>query len=207
MQHKGFITGALVASLLWSLGVIYITYTTTHSHAPAVVASSSKVKFADIQRKATDTMQHARRTIGYKSNRNQQVEKSLPLTSVTKTTNKTKSRQNKMSQKLKSQQIKLIKAATPALGVKFKSWTSVSYKTEQTVSVSITSSQTSRSPLFISEQPVAVMGVNFWMEAGRTSSDEERRQKEAGFTRHAFNQYASDRLGYFRDIPDTRHNL
>ena len=184
--------------------MIYITYTTTHSHTPAVVASSNKVKFADIQRKATDTMQHARPTIGYKS---KQVEKSSPLTSVTNTTNKTKSQQNRMSQKLKSQQIKLIKAATPALGVKFKSWTSVSYKTEQTVSVSITSSQTSRSPLFISEQPVAVMSVNFWMEAGRTSSDEERQQKEAGFTRHAFNQYASDRLGYFRDIPDTRHNL
>ena len=165
------------------------------------------VKFADIQKKATDTVQHARRAIDYKSYRILQKEKPLPPPSVTNAANSSKSRQSKISQKLKSQQIKHIKTATPALGVKFKPWTSVSYKTEQTVSVSVNKLQTSRSPLFINEQPVAVMGVDFWMEAGRTSSDEDRRQKEAGFTRHAFNQYASDRLGYFRDIPDTRHNL
>ena len=50
------------------------------------------------------------------------------------------------------------------------------------------------------------MGVNFWMEAGRAHTDEEKQQCEAGFSRNAFNQYASDRLGYFRDIPDTRHS-
>ena len=199
-----------MASLLWSLGVLYITYTTTHSH------SAHRVKVADIQRRATDTLQRARRTIGYKTHRNPHQEKLSPSASVTKATDVAKSRQSKMlksyNKKLKSQQVKQqMKPTVATLSMKFSTPSvSVSYKSKQTISVSevvTDKSQISRSPLFVSDQPVAVMGVDFWMEAGRTRTDEEKQQKEAGFTRHAFNQYASDRLGYFREIPDTRYAL
>ena len=50
------------------------------------------------------------------------------------------------------------------------------------------------------------MGVNVWMEAGRAHTDKEKKQHEAGFSSHAFNHYASDRLGYFGEIRDTRHS-
>ena len=196
-----------MASLLWSLGVLYITYTTTHSH------NAHRVKVADIQRRATDTLQHARRTIGYKIHRNPRQEKLSPSASVTKATDVAKSKILKSyNKKLKSQQVKQqMKPTVATLSMKFSTPSvSVSYKSKQTISVSevvTDKSQISRSPLFVSDRPVAVMGVDFWMEAGRTRTDEEKQQKEAGFTRHAFNQYASDRLGYFREIPDTRHAL
>ena len=187
--------------MLWSLGVLYITYTATHSHT-----GHHKVKMADIQRRATDTLQHAQRTIGYKIYRNTHQEK---LSSVTKATVAAKSRQSKMLKKLKNQQVKQTKPAA-TLSMKFSTPSaSVSYKSKQTISESKVTdkSQISRAPLFISDRPVAVMGVDFWMEAGRTRTDEDKQQKEEGFNRHAFNQYASDRLGYFRDISDTRHTL
>ena len=192
-----------MASLLWSLGVLYISYTATHLHA------GRRVKVVDIQRRATDTLQRAQRTIGFKTHRNEK----LPAP-VTKDTVVVKSRQSKMlkshNKKLKTQQIRQTKqpAAVDILNIKFStSPVSVSKQTNS-VSEGVTDKgQTSRPPLFISDRPVAVMGVDFWMEAGRTRTDEEKQQKEAGFTRHAFNQYASDRLGYFREIPDTRHAL
>jgi len=61
--------------------------------------------------------------------------------------------------------------------------------------------------LFISDAPIVVKDFMSWKEAGKTNTFDEEQQSKDGFTRHAFNQYASDRLGYFRDIPDTRHTL
>ena len=59
--------------------------------------------------------------------------------------------------------------------------------------------------LFISDKPIVVKNFLSWKEAEKTHNAEEERQSKDGFARHAFNQYASDRLGYFREIPDTRH--
>ena len=191
-----------MASLLWSLGVLYISFTATHSH------TGHRVKVVDIQRRATDTLQRVQRTIGYKAHRN---EKSP--TPVTKATDVAKSRQSKMlksyNKKLKTQQVKQKKpTVVTTLNMKFSTPPISVSKQTNSVSEAVTDKgQISRSPLFISDRPVAVMGVDFWMEAGRTRTDEDKQQKEAGFTRHAFNQYASDRLGYFREIPDTRHAL
>ena len=61
--------------------------------------------------------------------------------------------------------------------------------------------------LFISDKPIVVKDFLSWKEAGQTYTIEDEEESKDGFTRHAFNQYASDRLGYFRDIPDTRHTL
>lgn len=61
--------------------------------------------------------------------------------------------------------------------------------------------------LFISDKPIVIKGVLSWKEAQKTDTAEEEEESKEGFARHAFNQYASDRLGYFRDIPDTRHTL
>ena len=61
--------------------------------------------------------------------------------------------------------------------------------------------------LFISDKPIVVKDFLSWKEAQQTFTVEEEQESKDGFTRHAFNQYASDRLGYFRDIPDTRHTL
>ena len=61
--------------------------------------------------------------------------------------------------------------------------------------------------LFISDKPIVVKDFLSWKEAGQTYTIEDEQESKDGFTRHAFNQYASDRLGYFRDIPDTRHTL
>ena len=44
--------------------------------------------------------------------------------------------------------------------------------------------------------------------AMKVVSDEEKKQeKSAGYNRHAFNQQESDRIGDYRDIPDSRHRL
>jgi len=66
---------------------------------------------------------------------------------------------------------------------------------------------TTHHQLFISDKPIIVKNFLSWKEAGKTNNFEEEQESKDGFTRHAFNQYASDRLGYFRDIPDTRHTL
>jgi len=66
---------------------------------------------------------------------------------------------------------------------------------------------TSRAPLFISDKPVDVKGVLSWKEAMKTHNAQEEQEDKDGFNRHAFNQFASDKLGYFREIPDTRHTL
>jgi len=66
---------------------------------------------------------------------------------------------------------------------------------------------TSRAPLFISDKPVDVKGVLSWKEAMKTHNVQEEQEDKDGFNRHAFNQFASDKLGYFREIPDTRHTL
>lgn len=61
--------------------------------------------------------------------------------------------------------------------------------------------------LFISDGPVVVKDFLSWKKAGETHSFTEQQESKNGFARHAFNQYASDRLGYFRDVPDARHTL
>ena len=180
---------------------MYLSYTAIQSHDP----HGMKV----MGRRATHRVHpRVQRTIGYNVCKNTEQEKTPTL--VSKATVAPKPLQNKIVQKLtKSQQV-IKKQVKPAnFSVKFsKPITPIKYNNKQTTIVSEDNSQvTSRSPLFISDQPVAVMGVNFWMEAGRARTDEEKQQREAGFSKHAFNQYASDRLGYFRDIPDTRHAL
>ena len=72
--------------------------------------------------------------------------------------------------------------------------------------VTVRQQSTSRQ-LFISDKPIEVKDFLSWKEAGKTRTAEEEQLSKDGFTRHAFNQYASDRLGYFRVIPDTRHTL
>ena len=67
--------------------------------------------------------------------------------------------------------------------------------------------QSTSRQLFVSDEPIVVKDFMSWKEAGKTNTLDEEEQSKDGFTRHAFNQYASDRLGYFRDIPDTRHTL
>lgn len=180
-----------------------MSYTTTHTE------DDHWVKVEDINRRATSRVHPPRvqRTIGHKS---LQQEKSSPTISVTMATDTTKQRQSKVA-KVVARNRHLVKQLKPAnFSDKISNpMSSIRYKDKKNMPMSEVTdkSQVSRPPLFISDQPVAVMGVNFWMEAGRTRTDEEKQQSEAGFTRHAFNQYASDRLGYFREIPDTRHAL
>lgn len=169
----------------------------------------------DVDRSVLNRM-HSRlqRTIIHDKNvvrKNPQQKKLSVTTPVVKVTDTAKSQQSKLSHWLKKHQGKQMKPTN--FSVKFgavdNSKPSIDYKSKQKVSVLdqvVNESVISRS-LFISDQPVVVKNVNFWMEAGKTRSDEERQQSEAGFARHAFNQYASDRLGYFREIPDTRHTL
>lgn len=66
---------------------------------------------------------------------------------------------------------------------------------------------TTHRQLFISDMPIVVKDSLSWKKAGKTNNFEEEQESKDGFARHAFNQYASDRLGYFREIPDTRHTL
>ena len=174
-------------------------------------AVGRRVTIEDINRRAINRMHpRVQRTIGHNVRNNLQQQKSSPTTPVTMVTDTSKARQSKMIQKLtKNKQV--MKQPKPSnFSVKFgKPVTSIRYKSKDIpVSEEVrVKSQFSRPPLFISDHLVAVMGVDFWMEAGMTRSEEEKQQSEAGFTRHAFNQFASDRLGYFREIPDTRHNL
>ena len=67
--------------------------------------------------------------------------------------------------------------------------------------------QASHRQLFISDKPIVVKDLLYWKEAEKTHSFLEEQESKDGFTNHAFNQFASDRLGYFRKIPDTRHTL
>ena len=174
-----------------------------------------RVNIEDVRWRATNKLiprlqrtvvrHHARKHV------QQAEEKSSHTTELVKTTNSSKPRQSKMALRylLKKNQI------TPSdsfslqlLTTTDKPSPSVKYKSKQSVSeVTVNKLQSSRPPLFISDQPVVVRGVSHWVEAGRTQNEQEKRQSEAGFARHAFNQYASDRLGYFREIPDTRHTL
>jgi len=146
--------------------------------------------------------------------KNPQQGKLSVTTPVVMVTDSAKQQQSKLYHWLKTKQLKQIKPAN--FSVKFgavnKSTPFIDYNakdkhlTSDKVTVHVSESVISRS-LFISDQPVVVKNVNFWMEAGKTHNEEDKQQKEAGFARHAFNQYASDRLGYFREIPDTRHTL
>lgn len=173
---------------------MYMSYITIHTHDPKIIG-----------RRSTRIYPHVQRNIKHTVRKNNAQERQSAKATVMG-----KPRQDKMVQKLtKSQQ--LMKQVKPSnFTAKFsKPITSINYKNKQSnIVVSEDHSQlTSRPPLFITDQPVAIMGINFWMEAGRTRTDEEKQLSEMGFSRHAFNQYASDRLGYFRDIPDTRHTL
>ena len=67
--------------------------------------------------------------------------------------------------------------------------------------------QSTSRQLFISDKPIVVKDFLSWKKAEEIYTIEDEQESKDGFTRHAFNQYASDRLGYFRDIPDTRHTL
>ena len=79
--------------------------------------------------------------------------------------------------------------------------------TDDSSNINVVKQSTSRAPLFISDKPIDVKGVLSWKEAMKTHNALEEREDKDGFNRHAFNQYASDKLGYFREIPDTRHTL
>ena len=176
-----------------------MSYTTIHTHDP----EGMKI----IGRRTTRIYPHVQHNIRHTVHKNTAQEKQT--TAVTKATVVAKPRHKIVKKLSKDQQV--MKQVKPAnFSAKFsKPITSIKYKNKQSnIVMSEANSQvTSRPPPFISDQPVAVMGINFWMEAGRTRTDEEKQQSEEGFSRHAFNQYASDRLGYFRDIPDTRHTL
>lgn len=169
-----------------------MTNNATQSHT-----TGRRMKIEEINRRLTDDLHsHVKRNIGRK---NMQKEKSSPT--VTKATDAVKLWRNKMKKnqlpvkqrKIANFTMKFGNPATPSKDVP------MSKVTEKL--------QSSQPQLFISDQPITVMDVNFWMEAEKTRTEEERKQNEAGFARHAFNQYASDRLGYFREIPDTRHAL
>ena len=198
LQYRGFIGGVLLASVLWSLGLIYITYNNVHLHNDHV-RQVDHVRQAppseDIERWAT----HSRRTrlphdsdkeILYKKMR--QMKRATPSEVQSNQVLLQKSPQreafksdNELSERIQSHNNRIIPI-----------------QRKETVQQQSPSRQ-----LFISDKPVVVKNFLSWKEAEKTRTAEEERQSKDGFARHAFNQYASDRLGYFREIPDTRHTL
>ena len=109
LKHKEFITGALVASLLWSLGLIYITYTTTNSRTVGHV-----MKAEDIERITTRRLRpRIQRTIGHSSKALQ--EKSSSQTPVVMVTDTVRPRQSKVAQRFNNQQFKLMKPANVSM--------------------------------------------------------------------------------------------
>ena len=185
----------LLASVLWSLGLVYITYNSIDLHNVHVDHVRQVPPSEDIERWAT----HSRRTrlphgddkeLMYKKMRQMQR---AALSEV---------QGNQMLQK--SPQREAFKSDND-LSERIQS-----HNNNRIIPIQRKETAQPRSPsrqLFISDKPVVVKNFLSWKEAEKTRTSEEEQQSKDGFARHAFNQYASDRLGYFRDIPDTRHTL
>lgn len=192
----------LLTSLLWSLGLIYITYNSVsvpHSDhvVRAVVPPSEEVERWATNRKHT-RLQHGsdKDVIMYKKMR--QVKRATMSRPTELQQNKDKSIHNiAQKQPIRFNDIQLSEHRQAINDNRI-----VPVRRETITVVQPTSRQ-----LFISDKPIVVKNFLSWKEAEKTYTFEEEQESKDGFTRHAFNQYASDRLGYFREIPDTRHTL
>lgn len=200
LQYKGFISGALLTSLVWTVGLLYITYTSGHLNNDHIVMRSVPPS-DEVERWATN-MRHSRvqhgidkKEILYKKMR--QMKRA--------TTAREPHQQNKQ---LFSQNSSQRQAVDDMLSEKIQAIKSnrIDFSSETTSETTVQQEQTSRQ-LFISDKPTVVKTLMSWKEAGKTNTFEEEEENKDGFARHAFNQYASDRLGYFREIPDARHSL
>jgi len=166
-----------VASLMWSLALIYISFSTTDNS----FANHLTTHYTTTDHMTTDLGQkkfpHMRRDV---------IKKAAAIV-----TEETAPKQNKLPQLIK-------KNPNFNIGKESNRLITTDDVMKQT---------TSRAPLFISDKPVDVKGVLSWKEAMETHNAQEEQEDKDGFNRHAFNQFASDKLGYFREIPDTRHSL
>ena len=167
-----------MASLIWSIALIYVSYSTTSDvRVDHMTKGHKEYPHHNVMRKATAVT----------------IETSMETRAVVSPT-----KHNKFPQ---------LKMKRYNFGMVGKENNRILSVADETGDVTVVKQLTTRPPLFISDKPIDVKGVLSWKEAMKTHNAQEEKEDKDGFNRHAFNQYASDRLGYFREIPDTRHNL
>ena len=203
--------------MLWTLGVIYITYNSIQLHGDHVALRAAVPPSEEIERWSTNK-RHTRLQHGTAKemmhNRLRQVKRATTSSLSESQQNKKLSLQKTQQQPIRfddvlSEQRQPIRLESEQIQ-SIRSNRIVTVEREATV-VTIQKQQQQQRPtsrqLFISDKPTVVKDFLSWKEAGETHTFEEEQESKDGFARHAFNQYASDRLGYFRELPDTRHTL